>query len=82
MANTNYSEIEKQMINFDFSSIDEHVAAAQKSFMARENLGDGIEKLCAIWGKIRPFVKLLENVPIVGKFIVILANVLDSICPQ
>lgn len=81
MATHGYNEIENEMINFDFSSINEDVSAAQKSFATRENLAGSIEKLCSIWKKIRPFIKLLEKLPVVGKFVVILANVLDAICP-
>ncbi len=82
MKSTEYSEIEKEMLNFDFKSIEPHVAHAKAALSTRgEGLSGGLDKLCEVWKKIGKFIKLLEKVPVIGKYVSILAEILDSICP-
>jgi len=81
MKNIDYSEIEKEMMHFDFKSLEIEVATAKASITSKRDLAGGLEKLCAVWHKIGKFVKLLEKVPVIGKYVEVLADLLDSICP-
>lgn len=81
MNNNNFSEIELEMINFDFKALEIDVATAKSALSSKKDLAGGLEKLCEVWKKIGKFVRLLSNVPVIGKYVSILADLLDSICP-
>ncbi len=81
MKNVEFSALEKEAANFDFKAFQEAEAfTAQKKIAAAESVSDVKEQICKVWRKIRKFVKMAEVVPIVGKFITILADLLDTIC--
>lgn len=82
MKDIEFSAIEKEMINFDFKSLESDAATAKAFLSSKKDLAGGLEKLCAVWHKIGKFVKLLEKVPVIGKYVGILADLLDSICPE
>jgi len=74
------SAIEKEMANYNFNELQTHVAAANAKIASAKNATDVKQEICKIWNKIKPYIKLLEAVPIVGKFVTILAQLLDAIC--
>ncbi len=77
MKNVEFSALEKEAANFDFKAFQEAEAfTAQKKIAAAESVSDVKEQICKVWRKIRKFVKMA----IVGKFITILADLLDTIC--
>lgn len=80
MQNLAFSAVENQMLNFDFNALNEEAQAAQARIAAAASVADIKTEICAIWSKIKPFVKWIEAIPIVGKYVTILAGVLDSIC--
>ncbi|MBK7853691.1 MAG: hypothetical protein IPJ79_01160 [Bacteroidetes bacterium] len=80
MKKIELSAIEKEMANFDFNELTNHVEGTKSSIATARSAEDVKAKICAVWKKIRRFVILAEAVPIVGKFIKILADLLDSLC--
>lgn len=78
--NKEFDELEKEMINFNFADIQKDVNDAKASFAA--SAFPASNKLCDVWRKIRRFIKPLSHLPVVGKFVAILVEVLDSICPS
>ncbi len=78
--NKNLSAIENEMVNFDFDSLHAHASTAKAGIATAASAADVKTQICAIWSKIGKYVKLAENIPVVGKFIKILADLLDTIC--
>jgi hypothetical protein len=76
----NYDDLEKEMINFKFEDLETDIQTSKKAFAANATIADS--RLCEIWRKIRKFIKPLVSLPVVGKFVAILVEVLDSICPS
>lgn len=80
MEKIELSAIEKEMANFNFDELDTHTQRAKANFAQAKNAGEIKVEICQVWSKIRKFVVLAENIPIVGKYIKILADLLDSLC--
>jgi len=80
MKNVELSAIEKEMANFDFSELQTHTEKAKANIVAAKSVADVKTEICNVWSKIGKYVKMAEVIPIVGKFITVLANLLDSIC--
>ncbi|HWY33870.1 MAG TPA: hypothetical protein VNX68_04445 [Nitrosopumilaceae archaeon] len=82
MPTIKLSETEKEMLNFNFDELTTRAQSAQTKIAGAQNVTDVKTEICNVWGKIRKFVVLAENIPVVGKFITILVQLLDSICPS
>lgn len=80
MENVEFSAIEKEMASFNFEELLNSTANAKKSFADASKAEDVLSEICRVWKSIRRFVVLAENIPFVGKFIKILATLLDSLC--
>ena len=81
MDNKSFSEIENEMINFDFQALENQKTHAVSMISAKDvSAGDVKKQICDIWKKIGKYIRPLKVLPIVGKFIAILCDVLDSIC--
>lgn len=74
------SAIENEMQKFDFKNLAAQTETAKVSIANAQTVGDIKAEICNIWSKIGKYVKLAEAFPFVGKFITILAGLLDSIC--
>jgi len=72
--------IEKEMANFNFDELTSHTQKAKEGIAKAESVADIKDQICQVWNKIRKFIVLAENIPIVGKYIKILADLLDSLC--
>jgi len=72
------SEIEKEMANFNFDQLTTVRANLVGAATPQAALGE----ICKVWGSIRKFVVLAENIPVVGKYITILVELLDALCPN
>lgn len=77
--NQHYNELEQEMINFNFDDLQKDIQSSKTAFAANAAIGD--TRLCEVWRKIRKFIAPLQSLPVVGKFVAILVEVLDSICP-
>lgn len=53
---------------------------AKASFAQAKTAADIKSQICKVWSEISPFLKLAGNIPIVGKYINILADLLDALC--
>lgn len=82
MASLQFSPIEKQMVNVDLDALMAQNETAKANIAAATSPADIVTEICGIWKKIRPFVIPFEPTPIIGKYITILAGLLDSICPK
>ncbi len=80
MKNLEFSTIEKEMANFNFDQLKTAAVTAKANIAGASSAADIKTEICNIWSKIKKYVKLLEVVPIVGKFVTILADLLDSFC--
>jgi tRNA A37 threonylcarbamoyltransferase TsaD len=80
MSKLEFTAIEKEMANFDFSGLETQLQKAKTNMTAAKSPADVKTEICQVWSKIRKYVVLAENIPIVGKFIKILADLLDSLC--
>jgi hypothetical protein len=75
-----YDQLEQEMINFDFEDLQKDIQTSKKAFAANASIGD--TRLCQVWQKIGKFIRPLTVLPLVGKFVAILVEVLDSVCPR
>ncbi len=70
----NYDQIEKE--------VDEFVASMSSHGFADAGIDGLRERICSIWSKIRPFLAILEKLPLVGKYVRMLATLMNAICPE
>jgi hypothetical protein len=83
MEKIQLSAIEKEMANFNFDELNAHKDRAKAAIAKAATAADVKTEICQVWTKIRKFVVLAESIPIVGKYIKILADLLDTLCgPQ
>ncbi len=80
MANIEFSALEKEAAAFDLASLQEHAGKARMNIAAAKSAADIKAEICAVWSKIGKFVKMAEAVPVIGKFVTIIANLLDALC--
>ena len=80
MNNPSLTPLENEMLNFDFAAFKEHANTAKSAIATTESVADIKAQICSVWSKIGKFVKLAANIPVIGKYISILADLLDSIC--
>jgi hypothetical protein len=80
MKTIEFSPLEKEMANFNFDELKAGNATAKANIAKAQDIGDIKTEICNVWSKIRKYVIWAENIPIAGKFITILADLLDSIC--
>jgi hypothetical protein len=72
--------LETEMANFDFEGLSAQNESAKASIASAASVDDIKAAICGVWSKIGKYVKMAEVIPVVGKFITILADLLDSIC--
>lgn len=75
-----FSDIENSLSNFDFDGLVAQNETAKANIAGATSVNDIKTEICNIWAKARPYVIWAENIPVIGKFITILADLLDSIC--
>lgn len=80
MNTIEFSPLEKEMASFNFDEFNTRAVAAKATIASTENIEDIKAEICTVWSKIRKFVIAAEVVPVAGKFITILAELLDAIC--
>ncbi len=80
MKTIEFSALEKEMATFNFDEFNTQALTAQANIAKAESITDIKAEICGVWSKIRKFVIWAENVPVAGKFITILAELLDAIC--
>lgn len=80
MKKIEFSAIEKEMANFNFDELQNHSEKAKANIAAAASVADVKTQICSVWSRIGKYVKYAEAIPIVGKFITILAELLDAIC--
>lgn len=80
MKNLEFSSLEKEMASFNFDEFKTSTVATKANIAKAVSPADVKAEICSVWSKIRKYVIWAENVPIAGKFIVVLADVLDAIC--
>ena len=68
MNKIEYSAIEKEMANFDFSEFQNKTEKAKANIAAAASVADVKSEICNVWSKIGKYVKYAEAIPIVGKF--------------
>jgi hypothetical protein len=80
MKKIELSPIEKEMANFNFDQFAADSTKAKANIATAASITDVTTEICKVWSSIRRYVILAENIPFVGKFITILADLLDTIC--
>jgi len=81
MKTIEFSATEKEMANFDFAALAAKSTTAKANIAKAVSVDDVTTEICKVWSSIRKYVILAENIPFVGKFITIIADLLDSLCP-
>ena len=81
MKTIKFSPIEKEMASFNFDELTAKSETAKANIASAASIGDIKTEICNVWSSIGKYVKLAEALPFVGKFVTILADLLDSICP-
>ncbi|MCR8561811.1 hypothetical protein KXD93_29415 [Mucilaginibacter sp. BJC16-A38] len=80
MKNFALSAVDNEAANFDFEELNSSAETAKANIANATSVADIKTEICNIWNKVGRYVKWAENIPVVGKFFAILADVLDSIC--
>lgn len=74
------SPLEKEMMSFDFATFQAEVEASRRGMATAASADDLRDEIGIVWSKTRKFVKMSENIPVVGRHISLLAGLLDAIC--
>lgn len=74
------SILEKEMIAFDITALHSDILAAEVLISSADSVEEMRSRICVIWGKLRKFIKIAENIPVTGKYISLLSSLLDAIC--
>jgi len=80
MSNLQFSPLEKELATADLAKFQTSVDSAKATLANAKTALDVKSQICKIWGEIGKYVKLAEPLPIVGKYITLLANLLDGLC--
>ena len=80
MDQKNFTSAELALLDFNYESVAQHVNESKANLVTAASVQDVKEQICSVWKKIGPFVKMAEVIPFVGKYIKLLASLLDSIC--
>ena len=68
------------MANFNFDELNALSTSAKQNIANATSIADIKTEICKVWGQVRKYVIWAEAIPVAGKFISILADLLDSIC--
>ncbi len=80
MPNIKLSDTESALSNFDFNGLAAQSETAKANIAAATSVDDIKTEICNIWSKVRPYLIWAEHILVIGKFVTILADLLDSIC--
>jgi hypothetical protein len=80
MKSIEFTSTEREMMKFDFNKLAAKSEAAKAKIAKAATAADVKSAICDVWNSVSSAVKKLENWPFVGKYVTILADVLDSIC--
>lgn len=72
--------MELEKIDKDLEQLHSLTTSAKANIATAQSADDIKTEICTVWSKVRPYVIWAENIPAIGKFITLLAEVLDSIC--
>ncbi|HET6256212.1 MAG TPA: hypothetical protein VFE32_19195 [Puia sp.] len=82
MSNFAFDTLENEMVDFDFAQMNQTVASAKSTIAKATTAAELGSAICSVWAKVRKYVVWASNLPILGKFIKPLIEVLDVLCPQ
>jgi hypothetical protein len=82
MESFKFNHVEKQMTESQINDLKSANATAVTNIAKAQTAADVKTEICNIWKKIRPFVIILTSIPVVGNYLKILFELLDSICPS
>lgn len=77
-----FTDLEKEMINFNFEELQLFTNESQIKLANATSAADVSSRICELWNKVARFIRPLSNLPFAGRFVKILVDVLDSICPR
>ncbi|MDB5123932.1 MAG: hypothetical protein JWP94_2061 [Mucilaginibacter sp.] len=80
MKSMEFTTTEREMMNFDFNKLAAKSQTAKANIAKAATAADVKSAICDVWSNVSDVVKKFEYLPIIGKYITILADVLDSIC--
>jgi hypothetical protein len=81
MSTYKLSDVEKEMANYNFDALNASAQTAKANIAKAQTAADLKSEVCKVWSKIPDSVKkLLRDVPFIGKYFSIIADVLDSLC--
>ncbi|MDP9046855.1 MAG: hypothetical protein M3N14_01880 [Bacteroidota bacterium] len=80
MKTIELTSIEREMQNFDFNKLTAQSQTAKANIAKATSAADVTAAICGVWSSISKYVKAGEILPFVGKYLTILADLLDSIC--
>jgi hypothetical protein len=81
MSKFNLTATEQEMVNFKFDDLDTVAEKAKTDIANAKSAADVKTAICNLWSKVPGWAKkLLEAVPVVGKFFTLIADALDSLC--
>jgi hypothetical protein len=80
MEKIEYSAIEKEMAKLNLAELQNSIGKSRDNIAAATSAGDIKAEICSVWSKIKPFIIAAEAIPFVGKYLKLLAELLDSLC--
>lgn len=77
-----FTALENEMINFNYDDLQRFADETRAQLTGAKSAADVSSRICELWSKIGRFIRPLASLPFVGKFVKLLVDVLDSLCPR
>jgi hypothetical protein len=76
-----FSAIEKEMASVNLAEMQEKANNAGKVIANATTVADVKNAICEFWSNYGKYFRMATGAPFIGKFIAILVDLLDAICP-
>jgi hypothetical protein len=80
MKKLQLAEIEKESSSINFEELQSKTIQASQAIANAQTAADVKAKLCEVWNSVKKIVEALEDIPVAGKYLKILADLLNTIC--
>jgi hypothetical protein len=80
MKNLEFNAVEQKATSANIAQLAKATEVAKANIATAASVADVKTEICNIWNQVKQYVIWAENVPVVGKYITILADLLNSIC--
>lgn len=80
MEKMEFTALEREMMTMNMDTMQADVEIARTKAVQASSGADVRGAICEFWSKYGKFIKIATKVPVVGKYVQALADLLDALC--